>query len=49
MLQCDYKVSTFKFSAMHQKIYLFNILCSPYSKQYTALYSGGMLDKETYS
>lgn len=35
----------FQFSTLHQQIYLFNILHSPYSKHYAPLYSGVMLDK----
>lgn len=35
----------FQFSTLHQQIYLFNILHSPYYKHYAPLYSGVMLDK----
>lgn len=38
----------FQFSTLHQQIYHFNILDSPYSKHYAPLYSGDMLDNGTY-
>lgn len=47
-LQCDYKLSAFNSLPCTRKFIFLIYYVSSYSKRYTALYSGGVLDKGTY-